>query len=76
MSDYDVIVIGAGLGGVTAGGICAARGRRVLVLEQSDLVGGCCSTFERDGYRFDIGASIVEVIGTIENAFSLMGAEM
>jgi phytoene desaturase len=45
----------------------------VLVLEQSDLVGGCCSTFERDGYHFDIGASIVEVIGAIEDAFQRLG---
>lgn len=59
-----------------AGGICAARGRRVLVLEQGDLVGGCCSTFEKGGFHFDIGASIVEVIGIIDEAFSLMGADM
>ena len=73
MSDYDVIVIGAGGGGVSAGAVLANQGHRVLVLEQSDLVGGCCSTFEREGYRFDIGASIVEVIGSIEEAFLLCG---
>ncbi len=71
MADYDIIVIGAGLGGVTSGAICAARGRKVLVLEQGDLVGGCCSTFEKDGYHFDIGASIVEVIHSLEQAFSM-----
>ena len=76
MADYDVIVIGAGLGGVTSGAICAARGRRVLVLEQADLVGGCCSTFEKEGFHFDIGASIVEVIDSVERAFRAMGAEM
>lgn len=76
MSDYDVIVIGAGLGGLSTGAICACRGRRVLVLEQSELVGGCCSTFEKDGYRFDIGASIVEAIGAIERVFSIMGTDI
>jgi phytoene desaturase len=73
MTDYDVIVIGAGCGGVSAGGILAHQGRKVLVLEQSDRVGGCCSTFEKDGFRFDTGASIVEIIPPIEKAFRMMG---
>ncbi len=73
MSDYDVIVIGAGGGGLSAGSILAREGRRVLVLEQGERVGGCCSSFEREGYRFDIGASIVEVIASIEEAFRRLG---
>lgn len=72
MADYDVIVIGAGLGGLSCGAICASRGRKVLVLEQSERIGGCCSTFEKEGYRFDIGASIVEVIHSVERSFSMM----
>ncbi|MGQ9475996.1 MAG: phytoene desaturase family protein [Actinomycetota bacterium] len=73
MADYDVIVIGAGCGGITAGALLAKQGRKVLVLEQSDRVGGCCSTFEREGYRFDVGASIVEVIHPIRKAFEELG---
>ncbi len=73
MSDYDVIVIGAGGGGVSAGAILAREGRKVLVLEQSDLIGGCCSTFEKEGFKFDAGASIVEAIDSIENAFLRLG---
>jgi len=69
MADYDVIVIGAGLGGLTAGSLLAKQGRKVLVLEQGDLVGGCCSTFEKDGYHFDIGASIVEAIRNMKMLF-------
>ncbi|MDY6795736.1 MAG: phytoene desaturase family protein [Actinomycetota bacterium] len=72
MPDYDVIVIGAGGGGISAASILAGKGRKVLLLEQSGLVGGCCSTFEREGYKFDIGASIVEVIDPIEEAFELL----
>lgn len=59
--DYDVIVIGAGVGGLAAGATLASRGHRTLVLEQSDSLGGCASSFERDGYRFDTGACIVEL---------------
>lgn len=73
MADYDVIVIGAGCGGLAAGALLAKQGRRVLVLEQSNLVGGCCSTFERQGYHFDVGASIVEAISTIEVVFKALG---
>ena len=76
MADYDVIVIGSGCGGLTAGGILAAGGRKVLVLEQADIIGGCCSTFEREGYHFDIGASIVEVLSPLERAFSMMRSDI
>lgn len=73
MSDYDVIVIGAGNGGLSAGAILSKQGRKVLVLEQSPRVGGCCSTFEKEGYHFDVGASIIEVIYPIELAFKMCG---
>jgi len=76
MADYDVIVIGAGLGGLTAGSLLAKQGRKVLVLEQGDLVGGCCSTFEKDGYHFDIGASIVEAIRNMKMVFEKLGTTL
>ena len=73
MADYDVIVIGAGLGGLSSGALLAHRGLKVLVLEQSGRIGGCCSTFERDGYRHDVGASIVEITQPIELVFKALG---
>ncbi len=76
MPDYDVIVIGGGLGGISSGALLARQGRRVLVLEQSGQVGGCCSTFEKDGFNFDVGASIVEIIQPIEKVFKLLGAKL
>ena len=76
MADYDVVVIGAGLGGLSAGALLAKQGRRVLVLEQSQLIGGCCSTFERKGYRFDVGASIVEIIEPMERVFETLGTSL
>ena len=48
----------------------------MLVLEQSERIGGCCSTFERDGYHFDVGASIVEIIQPIEEAFRKLGTTL
>lgn len=76
MADYDVIIIGAGCGGLSAGAQLARQGRKVLVLEQNDRVGGCCSTFELDGFSFDVGASIVELAYPIERAFELLGTSL
>jgi phytoene desaturase len=73
MADYDVVVIGAGCGGLSAGALLAKQGRKVLVLEQSDDIGGLCSTFEKEGYKFDLGASVVEEIQTAELAFKMLG---
>ena len=65
MPDVDVVVIGAGLGGLTAAALAAQSGRKTLLVEQSTRVGGLCSTREVDGFRFDVGASIIEDIDVI-----------
>src|ERR1700704_4102403 len=46
MARYDVVVIGAGVGGLTAGGIRARGGRKVLVVERSNSVGGAASSYK------------------------------
>lgn len=54
-SKYDVIIIGAGIGGLVCGCYLAKAGLRVLIYEQHSKPGGCCTSFERSGYRFDVG---------------------
>jgi len=54
-----VVVIGAGIGGLTAGALLARRGYRVLILDQALVPGGCASTFKRQGFTFDVGATQV-----------------
>jgi C-3',4' desaturase CrtD len=54
-----VVVIGAGIGGLTAGAILAHRGYDVLILDQALVPGGCASTFKRKGFTFDVGATQV-----------------
>src|ERR1700755_202715 len=46
MADYDVVVIGAGLGGLTTGAILARAGRKVLIIERSNSVGGAASSYK------------------------------
>jgi phytoene desaturase len=50
---YDVVVVGGGLGGLSAGASLAKLGRSVLVLEQHDAPGGYAHVFRREGYTFD-----------------------
>ncbi len=59
-NDYDVIVIGSGIGGLVTATQLAAKGANVLVLERYLIPGGSAGYFDRaDGYRFDVGASMI-----------------
>ncbi|XP_007233620.2 inactive all-trans-retinol 13,14-reductase [Astyanax mexicanus] len=53
--NLDAIVIGSGIGGMTAAATIAKLGKKVLVLEQHDQAGGCCHTFIEKGFEFDAG---------------------
>jgi phytoene dehydrogenase-like protein len=64
---HDVIVVGAGLAGLTAAIALQQRGRQVLLLERRNAVGGLCGTTVVDGYEFtlgcnDFGSSILRVM--------------
>ncbi|MFP3897940.1 MAG: FAD-dependent oxidoreductase [Dehalococcoidia bacterium] len=60
---YDVIVIGAGLSGLTAGSLLAKRGVRVAVLDRNYQPGGSCGIFKRNGVIFDQGAAMLYGFG-------------
>jgi C-3',4' desaturase CrtD len=55
---YRVVVIGAGVGGLTTGAVLARAGMDVTVLEAHIYPGGCAGTFYHQGYRFDAGATL------------------
>lgn len=56
---FDVVVIGSGIGALTTAADLAAKGASVVVLERYLIPGGSSGWFEREGYRFDVGASMI-----------------
>ncbi|HEY9662326.1 MAG TPA: carotenoid isomerase, partial [Allocoleopsis sp.] len=62
--EFDVIVIGSGIGGLVTATQLAAKGASVLVLERYLIPGGSAGYFEREGYRFDVGASMIFGFGS------------
>ena len=58
-NEYDVIIVGSGIGGLTCGALLSKRGYRVLVLEQHHQVGGYCSSFKRKDFTFNTGVENV-----------------
>ncbi|HEY0101735.1 MAG TPA: NAD(P)/FAD-dependent oxidoreductase [Pyrinomonadaceae bacterium] len=55
---HEVVVVGAGVGGLTCAALLAARGVNVCVLEKEPQGGGCATTFERFGYEFETTAGL------------------
>jgi phytoene dehydrogenase-like protein len=46
--DFDVIIIGAGVAGLTCGCLLAKRNLKVLIVEKNQKAGGCCTSFQKD----------------------------
>jgi len=83
--DYDVVVIGSGMGGLACGAISAKYGDKVLVLESHIKCGGSAHTFSRmhngGKYSFEVGPSIFEgldrpSLNPLRMIFDMLGEEM
>ncbi|MCX8095386.1 MAG: NAD(P)/FAD-dependent oxidoreductase [Caldisericia bacterium] len=58
-NEYEIIVLGSGIGGLTSASLLAKNGFKVLVLERHYKVGGYCSSFGRKGFIFNTGVEDV-----------------
>jgi len=54
MFDADVVIIGAGMAGLTCGCLLAQKGLKVVMIEKNQKVGGCCTSFQKEGFSFDL----------------------
>ena len=55
----DVIIVGAGMAGLTCGCLLAQKGLKVLMVEKNQKVGGCCTSFQREGFSFDLSVQSI-----------------
>ncbi len=60
---YNVIVVGAGLGGLTAASLLARRGLSVLLVDRQSKPGGACTSFKRKDVVFDVGEAMLYGFG-------------
>jgi all-trans-retinol 13,14-reductase len=61
---YDIIIIGSGLGGLTAGAKLAKEGKKVLLIEKHLKPGGCATTFKRKDFTFEVGLHEMDGLGS------------
>ena len=69
---YDTIVIGAGLGGLTAGALLSRKGEKVLMLEKHVIPGGYATNFKRKKFNFDVGLHSLNELKKGEPVYDLL----
>ncbi len=76
MARYDDIVVGSGMGGLTAALLLGMNRHKVLLLEKAPRIGGCMQCFKRQGVSFDVGFHFTAGLtasGLLDQAFRLLG---
>ena len=71
-----VVVVGAGLAGLSAALRLAGAGRDVTVIERESVPGGRNGLLNKDGYAFDTGPTVLTMPSLIQDAFSAVGEDM
>ncbi len=69
-------VIGSGLGGLSAACVLAARGYKVSIFEKNEWVGGKAAVLNTDGFRFDMGPTILICPSVLRKVFAEAGREL
>jgi len=73
MAEYDVVVIGAGNGGLASAATLAKKGAKVLLLEKHNIPGGCGTSFRRGRFEFEVALHQLSSLGIPENPGPLRG---
>ena len=71
-----IVVVGAGMGGMAVSARLAAQGHQVTICEQAEQVGGKLGRFERDGFRFDTGPSLLTLPAIYRDLFLKTGSRL
>ena len=73
---YDIVIVGGGMAGLTAGAYLCKAGRRVLLVEKEAGIGGLVTSFERGGFVFDGGIRAIEDSGIVRPMLRQLGVEL
>jgi len=65
-----VVVVGGGLAGLSSACVLAARGHRVTLCDKNEWVGGKAAVHHTDGYRFDMGPTILTLPSVLKRVFA------
>lgn len=76
MDHQNVIIVGAGIGGLAAAGRLARTGYRVTVVEKAATAGGRAGKLVRDGYRFDTGPTLFLMPQVFAETYAALGERM
>lgn len=76
MPSRQVVIVGAGPGGLAAALLLAHAGLRVTILERLPRVGGRTATLEQDGFRFDVGPTFFLYPRVLEDIFKAIGRDL
>ena len=71
MADYDIIIIGSGMGGLVCGNLLALEGYKVCVLEKNKQIGGCLQVYVRDRVIFDSGVHYLGGLSEGQNLYQV-----
>jgi len=71
-----VVIVGAGLAGLSAALRLAGAGRKVTVIERESVPGGRNGLLMKDGYSFDTGPTVLTMPSLINDAFNSVGEEL
>ena len=74
--NYDIIIVGGGIAGLTAAAFLTKAGHNTLLCEKESICGGLVSTFERGGFFFDGGIRAIENTGIVFPMLKQLGLDI